>query len=74
MRPARGWRARYGPPIPITEWTSRGASTSAPGTGLGLAIVAQQVAIHNGALDLGDSPLGGLAVRVRLPAERAPQA
>ena len=69
-----------GPGVPageraaLLEPFARGASASAPGTGLGLAIVAQQVAIHNGALDLGDSPLGGLAVRVRLPAERAPQA
>ena len=64
-----------GPGVPaaarprLLEPFARGEATTSPGTGLGLAIVAQQVALHDGALDLGDSPLGGLGVRVRLPAE-----
>jgi K+-sensing histidine kinase KdpD len=41
-----------------------------PGTGLGLAIVAQQVALHDGELVLGESELGGLRAEVRLPALR----
>jgi signal transduction histidine kinase len=63
-----------GPGVPAAERAhllepfARGAATNAPGTGLGLAIVAQQVALHDGALELTDSPLGGLGVRVRLPA------
>ncbi|HEY3020088.1 MAG TPA: HAMP domain-containing sensor histidine kinase [Solirubrobacteraceae bacterium] len=66
-----------GPGVPAGERTdllepfARGTGASAPGTGLGLAIVAQQVALHDGALDLRDSPLGGLGVRVRLPAQAA---
>ena len=56
--PARAVRARDG-------------RRPAPGTGLGLAIVAQQVALHDGELRLGDSELGGLAVEVRLPATAA---
>jgi len=63
-----------GPGVPaaarprLLEPFARGEATTSPGTGLGLAIVAQQVALHDGALDLQDSPLGGLGVRVRLPA------
>jgi two-component system sensor histidine kinase PrrB len=63
-----------GPGIPSAERSrllepfARGAGATAPGTGLGLAIVAQQVALHGGELELGDSALGGLAVEVRLPA------
>jgi two-component system sensor histidine kinase PrrB len=45
----------------------RGASSS-PGSGLGLAIVAQQVRRHGGTMTLGDSPLGGAGVVLRLPA------
>jgi two-component system sensor histidine kinase PrrB len=51
----------------LLEPFARG-DTRASGTGLGLAIVAQQVALHGGELRLADSPLGGLAVEVRLPA------
>ena len=40
---------------------------SGSGAGLGLAIVARIVELHNGAISLGDSPLGGLEVRVVLP-------
>jgi two-component system, OmpR family, sensor histidine kinase PrrB len=62
-----------GPGIPedqrerVLEPFARGEHTPAPGTGLGLAIVAQQVALHDGVLRLGDSQLGGLAVEIRLP-------
>jgi signal transduction histidine kinase len=37
------------------------------GTGLGLAIAAQQVALHEGEMHLGESALGGLAIRIRFP-------
>jgi two-component system sensor histidine kinase PrrB len=56
----------------VLEPFARGHGAVAPGTGLGLAIVAQQVALHGGELRLGDSPLGGLAVEVRLPESSAP--
>jgi two-component system, OmpR family, sensor histidine kinase PrrB len=55
----------------LLEPFARGAATTAPGTGLGLAIVAQQVALHDGALRLDDSPLGGLGVHVALPIAEA---
>jgi signal transduction histidine kinase len=49
---------------------ARGArlDESAPGQGLGLAIVAELAGMYGGRLELGDSPLGGLAARLRLPA------
>jgi signal transduction histidine kinase len=43
-----------------------------PGSGLGLAIVREVVDLHGGELELGASPLGGLRVRVRLPAAGEP--
>ena len=43
------------------------ARTSATGAGLGLSIVARIVELHHGTITLGDSPLGGLEVWVRLP-------
>ena len=65
-----------GPGIPAEERArllepfARGAAAAVAtdGTGLGLAIVAQQVALHGGTLTLGESPLGGLAAEVTLPA------
>lgn len=39
----------------------------AGGSGLGLAIVAELVAAHAGTVVIGDSPLGGTLVEVRLP-------
>ena len=65
-----------GPGIPAEERArllepfARGAAAAVAtdGTGLGLAIVAQQVALHGGTLTLGESPLGGLAAEVALPA------
>jgi two-component system, OmpR family, sensor histidine kinase PrrB len=62
-----------GPGIPaaererVLEPFTRGNGAVAAGTGLGLAIVAQQVALHDGAMTLGESQLGGLAVEIRLP-------
>jgi two-component system sensor histidine kinase PrrB len=69
-----------GPGIPaeerdrLLEPFARGAAATASGTGLGLAIVAQQVALHGGALRLGDSELGGLGVHVELPGTGGPPA
>lgn len=40
---------------------------STPGSGLGLSIVSDLVRAYGGALDLGDSPSGGLRARVTLP-------
>jgi len=51
----------------VLEPFARGKAATAPGTGLGLAIVAQQVALHGGTMALGESELGGLAVRARFP-------
>ncbi len=45
---------------------SRGRGTG--GAGLGLAIVSEVTANHGGETTLGESPLGGLRVQVRLPA------
>jgi signal transduction histidine kinase len=41
-----------------------------PGTGLGLAICSDIVEAYDGSMELSASPLGGLAVQVRLPAAR----
>ncbi|MCA6293510.1 MAG: sensor histidine kinase, partial [Phenylobacterium sp.] len=40
---------------------------SAPGSGLGLSIVSDLVRAYGGDLDLEDSPMGGLRVRLDLP-------
>lgn len=45
---------------------------SAPGSGLGLHISAELADLYGGALALEDSPLGGLRVRLTLPATPAP--
>jgi signal transduction histidine kinase len=39
-----------------------------PGTGLGLAIVDDLAQLYDGSIELADSPLGGLRVRLTLPA------
>lgn len=66
-----------GPGIPVARRTSvlgrfvrldDARSADGGGAGLGLAIVAEVVAAHGGDVTIGDSPLGGAAVTVRLPA------
>ena len=43
------------------------------GTGLGLAIVQRIVALHDGRIELGNHPEGGLEVKIRLPLEIPPR-
>ncbi len=43
------------------------ADETQPGSGLGLAIVGDVAEMYGGAVELGDSPLGGLRVTLRLP-------
>jgi two-component system sensor histidine kinase PrrB len=62
-----------GPGIPaaergrIFERFARGRGAKAPGSGLGLALVAQQAALHDGRIVVGDSALGGARFTARLP-------
>ncbi len=61
-----------GPGLPAErrgEVLARGArlDESAPGSGLGLAIVDELARAYGGALELSDSPLGGLRVVLTLP-------
>jgi signal transduction histidine kinase len=44
------------------------ADQAMPGSGLGLAIVRELAELYGGSVSLGDSRLGGLAARLRLPA------
>lgn len=44
------------------------ADERVPGTGLGLAIADDLAQLYDGSIELGESPLGGLRVRVTLPA------
>lgn len=62
--------------IPPAEWErvlerfvrlDEGRAREAGGAGLGLAIVAELVAAHGGTVSVGDSPLGGARIAVRLP-------
>jgi signal transduction histidine kinase len=39
-----------------------------PGSGLGLSIVTETAAMYSGTVKLGDAEIGGLRVRLRLPA------
>lgn len=66
-----------GPGIPVAERDhaferfvrlDEGRSRDAGGVGLGLSIVREIVRAHGGDVSLGDSPLGGLHVEIRLPA------
>jgi signal transduction histidine kinase len=45
---------------------------SGPGAGLGLAIVAAVAEEHDARVELGDSALGGLCVRVSFPLAAGP--
>lgn len=55
----------------LVERFARGdAARSQPGSGLGLALVAAVARAHGGALDLADTPGGGLDAGVVLPRER----
>lgn len=58
-------------PEKAAQALTRGArldETGPPGAGLGLAIVADLVALHGGRISLDRARLGGLSVRVELPA------
>lgn len=65
-----------GPGIPakqrgrLLEPFQRGEQRDISGCGLGLSIVQRIVAMHSGSLELGSSPLGGLAVTITLPGAR----
>jgi len=62
-----------GPGIPedqrtrIFERFQRGNTTSDHGTGLGLAIVQEVVRLHEGELELSESPLGGCSFLLKFP-------
>lgn len=43
---------------------ARGSTAAPGGSGLGLALVAQQAALHGGAIELSDGPLGGLRAQL----------
>lgn len=69
--------ADSGPGIPAAERErvfdrfyrrTEGGEAAEPGSGLGLAIVKTIADRHGATVELGDSPLGGLLVRVRFPA------
>ncbi|WP_179474691.1 HAMP domain-containing sensor histidine kinase [Mycolicibacterium vinylchloridicum] len=51
----------------VFERFARGSTASHSGSGLGLALVAQQAELHGGTATLGDSPLGGARLTLRLP-------
>jgi two-component system, OmpR family, sensor histidine kinase PrrB len=57
---------------------ARGSTAAPGGSGLGLALVAQQAALHEGSIELSDSPLGGLRATLTVStandAKPAPQA
>lgn len=65
-----------GPGLPAerrAEVLQRGArlDESAPGSGLGLSIVDELARAYGGAIELAESAMGGLAVRVTLPSAEA---
>jgi signal transduction histidine kinase len=67
--------ADNGPGIPVGDRERvfdrfyRGADVDVPGSGLGLAIVRQVVEMHQGRIELLETPGGGLTARVELPRE-----
>jgi nitrogen fixation/metabolism regulation signal transduction histidine kinase len=59
-----------GPGVPVEMRSSifdPYITTKSDGTGLGLAIVKKIVVEHGGTVDVGDGPLGGASVRIRIP-------
>ena len=58
------------PPEKRQEPPARGQrlDETKPGSGLGLSIVTETAAMYGGGLRLDQSKLGGLAVKLRLPA------
>jgi signal transduction histidine kinase len=56
----------------MLERFTRGDGARHPGTGLGLAIAAAQATRCGGSLELGESPAGGLRVKVGLPGPPTP--
>ena len=67
-----------GPGIPyanrkrVFERFYRGTQKAGPGSGLGLSISARIAALHGAEIELGDSPLGGLAATVRFSSGSEP--
>ncbi|MGF1563051.1 MAG: ATP-binding protein [Geminicoccaceae bacterium] len=66
-----------GPGLSEAEWLTalkRGhrLDETVPGSGLGLAIVSDMATLYGGELSMARSSLGGLAVRLRLPAAETP--
>ncbi len=62
-----------GPGVPVekrTEVMKRGRrlDETKPGSGLGLSIVRETAGMYNGGLTLGDAPLGGFRIQLKLPA------
>jgi two-component system sensor histidine kinase PrrB len=64
-----------GPGIPPDERAHvfkrfvRGHFARGDGSGLGLALVDQQVRLHGGSIEIGDSPMGGARIRLRIPGD-----
>jgi signal transduction histidine kinase len=81
LRPAQNGRGPAievdddGPGIPegererVFEPFQRVDGVDRAGSGLGLALVAQQARLHEAAVSVGDSPLGGARLRVDFPAQ-----
>jgi two-component system sensor histidine kinase PrrB len=71
--------ADAGPGIPEGEREKvfgrfvRGSSAEGDGSGLGLALVRQQVLLHDGTIEIGESALGGALFTVRLPVQSKPE-
>ncbi|MFT3961415.1 sensor histidine kinase [Propionivibrio sp.] len=69
--------ADSGPGIPeefrerVFDRFFRLAGSDTPGSGLGLPIARQAARLHGGEITLGESPAGGLRVRVALPTQAA---
>lgn len=53
----------------FNPFTRGDQARTGPGTGLGLAIVQRIVALHEGHIELGNHPSGGLEVKISLPLE-----